>query len=309
MRTNVVLRFAVGVLACTCSATVQAQAPSGSTINTPTQAATLGLGGTGAPKYAPKVALLNSSIRTIKGDYKPASVKDGLKVGPACVFTFSLAPAEKSLQANAKSPLRMNSDGTCEADFEIGQAPQELMDWAAALHSSPIQTPTTANAQDIPAPFGSVSPNDDLPPRHGGGPPGFSQAAGRQDAWFVDPVGAVVNSVFVQTTWWWYAPGTCVLIQSGQYSRSWLSLSGWSLSYENWINSSTCSYTTSYATDTFVNNGFPACLGGTVYAYYAPAAVWGQWDGVLTGQFAWSLVGPACINLLTPQVQLRRTIG
>lgn len=251
--------------------------------------------------------LLNSNMRVLKGIYKPASVKNGRNMAPACVFTVSLAPHEKAIPANGRSPLRVNADGTCEADFEVGQPPQELIDWATALRTSQIQSSTTTNVPNVPGPDGLTAPKGSIAPQIEG-PPGFTQAAGYENSWFVDPVGIVVNSVYTQTTWWWYAPDTCVVPQSGQYQRNWFSPSGWSLGYENWINGAACPYTTSYATDTFVNNGFPACLGGTVYAYYWPSAVWGQWDGTLTGQFAWSLSGPWCINLLTPQFQLVKTI-
>ncbi|MCC6394007.1 MAG: hypothetical protein IT167_25645 [Bryobacterales bacterium] len=285
----------------------QSQNQPNSTAEMPNQESTFSAGGTGTSEKVPNVVLFNSSIRVLKGVYKAATLKNGQKVAPACVFTLSLTPTEKSLQANAKSPLRVNPDGTCEADFEIGEPPQELLAWSASLRTSLIESKTVANPSNLPKLEGSISSKAGASVLLDG-PPGFTQSAGYQNSWFVDPIGIVVNSVYTQTTWWWYAPDTCIIPQSGQYQRTWFSLSGWSLGYENWINGAACGYTTSYATDTFINNGFPACLGGTVYAYYWPSAVWGQWDGTLTGQFAWSLSGPACINLLTPQFQLVRTI-
>lgn len=94
--------------------------------------------GATTPEKVPDVPLLASSIRVLRGTYQPPSERNGRTVAPACVFSLSLGPTEESVQANAKSPLRVNTDGTCEADFEIGQPPKELIDWAAALRASPI---------------------------------------------------------------------------------------------------------------------------------------------------------------------------
>ncbi len=267
---------------------------------------TLQAGGS-TERKVPQIPLLGSAIRTLRGVYQPEKVQDGEKLPAVCVFTFSLRRDETALQANAKSAVRVNPDGSCEADFEVGQPPRELIDWAASLRERPLESQTVRTepkGQDSEQAI-EASNSERLLDY---GPPGFTQSAGYQTSWFVDPVGIVVNSVYTQTTWWWYAPDTCVVPQSAQYQRTWFSPSGWSLGYENWINGATCSYTASYATNIFVNNGFPLCFGGTVYAYYWPAAVWGGWDGTLTGQFAWSLTGPSCINLLTPQFQLVRTL-
>ena len=267
---------------------------------------TLQAGGS-TERKVPQIPLLGSAIRTIRGVYQPEKVQDGEKLPAVCVFTFSLRRDETALQANARSAVRVNPDGGCEADFEVGQPPRELIDWAASLRERPLESQTVrTESKEQDSEQAIEASNSERLLDYG--PPGFTQSAGYQTSWFVDPVGIVVNSVYTQTTWWWYAPDTCVVPQSGQYQRTWFSPSGWSLGYENWINGATCSYTASYATNIFVNNGFPLCFGGTVYAYYWPAAVWGGWDGTLTGQFAWSLTGPSCINLLTPQFQLVRTL-
>lgn len=196
-------------------------------------------------RKAPEIPLLGSAIRTIKGVYKPENIQNGERLPAVCVFTFSLRHGETALQANAKSAVRVNIDGSCEAEFEVGQPPRELINWAASLREGAIGS-KTMRTESKGEDSDKAREAADTERLLDYGPPGFTQAAGYQTSWFVDPIGIVVNSVYTQTTWWWYAPDTCVVPQSGQYQRTWFSPSGWSLGYENWINGATCSYTTSY---------------------------------------------------------------
>jgi hypothetical protein len=71
-------------------------------------------------RKAPQIPLLGSAVRTIRGAYQPEKMQQGEKVPAVCVFSFSLHRDEAALQANAKSAVRVNPDGSCEADFEGG---------------------------------------------------------------------------------------------------------------------------------------------------------------------------------------------
>lgn len=216
----------------------------------------------------PEPPLINSHIRTLVGRRADAR----------CEFTLVLAPGQTAIQANAKSGVTVNADGTCQAYFEVGEP--LLMD---SVHD--------------PTP----SPED--------GPVGSTLSAGYLRSWFVDPVGIVVNEVVTATRWWWLAPGTCVDQQSSSYHRDWFEHSGWSLVSESWMAEASCVAASSQAVVTFFNAEFPLCPREPVYAFYAPTAVWGTWDGQLLGQFAWDLTGPTCIRLLTPQFRLVRTLN
>jgi hypothetical protein len=170
---------------------------------------TLQAGGS-TERKVPEIQLLGSAIRTIKGVYKPEKVQNGEKLPAVCVFTFSLRRGETAMQANAKSAVRVNSDGSCEAEFDVGQPPRELITWAASLREGAIESKTmrTESKGEDSEKAREVADTERLLDY---GPPGFTQAAGYQTSWFVDPIGIVVNSVYTQTTWWWYAPDTCVV--------------------------------------------------------------------------------------------------
>jgi len=146
---------------------------------------------------------------------------------------------------------------------------------------------------------------------------GYINASRYLYAQFADPVNAVVNSIWVGLTPFYYTIPPFNPLQPSPYPAwtsaylpTWLSATGWS---EVSSNSSPSYQPLFFATLTanavFKNSVFPLCLGGTVTATYINASVIGYYQGSVGASGSWTLVGPvSCIYLLTPSYRVVRTL-
>jgi hypothetical protein len=262
--------------------------------------------------------LKGSHIVTIKGKLAPttaaAAAPAGVKV-PAlpstvqniCQFQIELKPGENAIEGRGVSPIRLNAEGGCELDMEIGEPP------ASAIVS---KMPLPARARGATgAPQGAPQM---LGIHRDDGVPTEPVSAGYARGWFTDPPGFHVNAQQNEIGWDWW----------GQYAPAYL------YNYLTWVPELCCywyqnafvSWPTYYANQfpswpiptwdsavgasayaAWENDLFVGCLGYPTDAYYAPITVEGTNLGVLRGNFSWALYGAPCIYLLTPNFQVVRT--
>lgn len=248
-------------------------------------------------------ALINSRIVTVKGLVRRNnSVQSGPDIGKAlpdtCDLQLSLAPGERAIEARGIPSItpRLNQDGTCEVEMELGQPPDSA----------------------LPA-YNQAPPRSDLSPRPASLTPSPGTSSGYMQGYYYDPVGIWVNSEQVNISWiWTNSPIGCAALYS--YST------GVPSSFPGWYTVSLSRYTINYCaanppygfTTTaegaglyanWQDNSWPGCLGSPANAYYDPIYAYGNNSGSLYGDFSWVLTGPGvgCIDLLTPSYNLVRT--
>jgi hypothetical protein len=247
-------------------------------------------------------ALIGARIVTVKGKLKS---KNTIMLGPeagtsltgGCEIEFKLGPGERAIEARGKSPTRTTEEG-CELEMEIGQPPEDKLPPKSQPKTEGSTPRVAADARSI---GGERSAS-----------PGIS--SGYAQGWFTDPPGFWVNSEQVNISWIWTSPFSCAYLYS--YSRS------VPASFPGWLNASNVTYPIWNCVPTYPfpfsqmgastishwqNNVFPLCLGTPVHAWYNPITAYGDQYGNLVGNMSWSLSGPYCINLLSPNFQLVRT--
>ena len=149
------------------------------------------------------------------------------------------------------------------------------------------------------------------------------QSAGYATGWFADPPGLWTNSEQIDLIWTWNGVQDCTTL-----NNMWRSVPAYVLGWSNYyayINPDQycalrvcrpdgCNPDPQYLGwsggrlySEWRNFVFPACYGIEVDAFYSPIALRGKNDGSMIASMSWSLTGPSCINLLTPNFRLVRT--
>lgn len=235
--------------------------------------------------------LLDSRIVTISGVLRKNNIvlagpTAGTPLPDGCEIEFKLEPGERALEARGKSPTRMSKDA-CELEMEIGRPPEDKI--APSAKNSKMAASEAVRAAS----------------------PGLSSAYAV--GWWTDPVEIWVHSEQVDISWTWTSPFACAYLNS--YSRS---VPAQFLGWSNVINYTYPIFTCSggilpqsevgaATASHWKNSVFPACLGGTVNVYYNPIRATGDNRGTLRGNMSWSISGPACQYLLSPNFQIVRT--
>jgi hypothetical protein len=245
-------------------------------------------------------ALLNSHIVTIKGIVHRSNryfsgPNKGQPAPDTCEISLSLGPNERALEARGNSPTRVNPDGTCELEMEVGTPPDSTL-----------------------PKYNAKPPTPDLAPRGVTAAASPGTSSGYAQGWVTDPVKIWVNSEQINISWKWSGvPQTCASLYS--YSEGVpASFAGWYKVYQDVYPITECVYDST--TDVFYteagggayvdwqDNSWPGCTTAA-NSYYWPIYAVGDNFGNLSGDYAWELTGsgPGCINLLTPNFQLIRT--
>jgi hypothetical protein len=216
-----------------------------------------------------------------------------------------IPPKDESIVAHLISAVRANADGSCDAEFEVGEAGPKLKDWADS-HNNNEQSQPTQQGNGGGGPKGRLAGVA----AHNA-PPGYVGLQAYSYGYINDPIPIWVNWVKTSVDWWYNPsdPNAPIYPTNGQYSRDWRASTGWTLAYESWQTYAIYpSQTTTTANVEFQNFLFPACYLQTVYADYWPIYINGYGTGAAFGNFTWYLTGSACKNLLTPYLVVRKVV-
>lgn len=263
----------------------------------------------------PNLPLLNSSVQTLTGTYNAqapspfVATTGNIGMTGGCNFTFTPPKGQMAIEARFVQGGTVTFDqntGTCQGQFEVGQPQEAVLAWdAQQLRNAQTKTQTFGTAASSSV---SVSPDQAA---------GYYESAGYLYAYFTDPVGLTVNSIYVGLNpFYWTVPNLPPTQNPNPVAVTndltyYLSASGWSqtsaslgTAYFPWF------YLQFYIDAIFTNSVFPACLGGTVTATYNTASVFGYYNGQIGSGGSWTLAGPVtCIYLLSPGFRVVQTLG
>jgi hypothetical protein len=144
----------------------------------------------------------NSSVRSIQGDFLPASAEDAAQgIVGVCIYKTPVLEFNNGVTAlemrGVGQPTVDSASNTCTVQFEVGQPQDAVLTWDRQ-HS--LATPSDPTPID-PTSVVPAAPRVNLR---------YTTSSGYWYLSFVDPIGLTVNSNTVSPTWTWRLLGASV---------------------------------------------------------------------------------------------------
>ena len=244
----------------------------------------------GQPRPLQRYPLLDSHVETLVGQADPNAT--------GCRFAIRghMAADQRVVEGRGIGPIQFEGD-SCKVQVEVGEPDpreiEELKQWETTATQQGYQQKT----RNLTRPEIQQTSEG----KQGVRIPGHACATLRM--WWTDPIGLTVNSARSTNNWDYDPDIPAVTAVLAQEELTWLSLSGWQLSWDylSIVNPPPSLWSTSRVGAGFWNFIFCplCCFGDPTYAEYNPVDVTGLFYGGYD-YFGYSYVSGGCISALSP---------